>query len=195
MHVACVCFKHMLQVFYLDIAKVNLEVAYVCNGYTRVSRVSGVYKCFRCMLQVFQLFRTHVASVSSGCCKSTSGVVHVAMVPICCSHLLQLLGRCRGSYCRRLRPPDASAMCIHRRGMVTRTHVVFPHAGAAVRASSNVDSRTQFSRVRVKQSKRDSQGEKQREVHVVGHKNRRHGLLPISMSPTQTRASVQKSGR
>jgi hypothetical protein len=36
-------------------------------------------KCFRRMLQVFHLFQTYVASVSSGCCKSRSGVAHVAM--------------------------------------------------------------------------------------------------------------------
>ena len=44
------------------------------------------------MLQVFQLFRTYVASVSSRCYKSRSGVAHVAVGPICGSHLLQLLG-------------------------------------------------------------------------------------------------------
>jgi hypothetical protein len=39
-----ICFRRMLQVFYLDIAKVDLDVAYIS--------VSGV--C-RCMLQVFHL--------------------------------------------------------------------------------------------------------------------------------------------
>jgi hypothetical protein len=41
------------------------------------------------MLQVFQLFRTYVVSVSSRCCKSRSGVAHIAMGPICRS--------CRGT--------------------------------------------------------------------------------------------------
>jgi hypothetical protein len=43
---------------------------------------------------MLQLFRTYVASVSSRCCKSRSGVAHVAMGPACCSCLPQLLGHC-----------------------------------------------------------------------------------------------------
>jgi hypothetical protein len=39
------CFTHMVQVFYLD-------VAYVCNG----------FKCFQMFLQMFQM---HVSSISS----------------------------------------------------------------------------------------------------------------------------------
>jgi hypothetical protein len=31
------CIIYMLQVFYLDVAKVDLDVTYVCNGF---------YKCF-----------------------------------------------------------------------------------------------------------------------------------------------------
>jgi hypothetical protein len=46
------CFTHMLQTFYLD-------VAYDCND---LQVFSGV-------LQVFQLFQTYVTSVSSGCSK------------------------------------------------------------------------------------------------------------------------------
>jgi hypothetical protein len=41
----CMCFTHMVQVFYLD-------VAYVCNG----------FKCFQMFLQMFQM---HVSSISS----------------------------------------------------------------------------------------------------------------------------------
>jgi hypothetical protein len=80
----------MFQVFHLD---VNIHVASVC------------FKCFICMLQVFHLdvayvlqwlhtrfhvFQTYVASVLAvfeiyckcfiyECCKSRSGVAHVAM--------------------------------------------------------------------------------------------------------------------
>jgi hypothetical protein len=60
MHVAKVCFKclscfiHMLQVFYLYVAKVDLDVACVCNG-------------FQVFSGVLQLFQTYVACVSSGC--------------------------------------------------------------------------------------------------------------------------------
>jgi hypothetical protein len=56
----------MLQVFYLDVAKVDLDVAYVCNGYTCVL---GVCKCFRCMLQVFQTYVASVSAVSDVPCK------------------------------------------------------------------------------------------------------------------------------
>jgi hypothetical protein len=73
----------MLQVFQLDGARLDRDVAYickcfilmfayVCNGYTCVFKFSGV-------LQVFQLFQTYVASVSSVCCKSRSDVALVAM--------------------------------------------------------------------------------------------------------------------
>jgi hypothetical protein len=48
-HVASVCFKHfrclirMLQLFYLDVAKLDLDVACVCND----------FQVFSCVLQVF----------------------------------------------------------------------------------------------------------------------------------------------
>jgi hypothetical protein len=72
-------------VFYLNVAKVDLDVAYTCILQAYVSSVSGVSYvcckcfiwmlhifamathmfswCFRRMLQVFQLFRTYVASI------------------------------------------------------------------------------------------------------------------------------------
>ena len=61
----CICFTHMLQVFYLD----------VCNS-------------FQLFLQVFQMhvssvssvFFLYVASVASECFKSRSGVAHVICV-------------------------------------------------------------------------------------------------------------------
>jgi hypothetical protein len=66
----CICFTHMLPIFYLD-------VAYACNDFQVFIRC--FCKCFRRIPQVFQLFRTYVASVSSRCCKSRSGVADVAM--------------------------------------------------------------------------------------------------------------------
>jgi hypothetical protein len=44
------------------------------------------------MLQVFWLFQMYVASISSGYCKSRSGVAHVVIEPTCRICLLQLLG-------------------------------------------------------------------------------------------------------
>jgi hypothetical protein len=94
-----ICFRRMLQVYHLDVAKVDLNVTYIyaiqvfsyicCKCFhlhvamfamaTHVFfKFSIVFcKCFRCMLQVFQLFWTYVASVLSECCKSRSDVAHV----------------------------------------------------------------------------------------------------------------------
>jgi hypothetical protein len=63
----CICFTHMLQVFYLD-------VTYVCNGFPSV-------------LQVFQTHDANVSAVSYVCCKRfylniskiDRDVAHVAM--------------------------------------------------------------------------------------------------------------------
>jgi hypothetical protein len=74
----------MLQVFHLN-------VAYDWNGYTRVFKFFFLVFA-SVMLQVSQLFRMYVASVSSGCCKTRSGVTHVVMRPTYHSHLLLLLG-------------------------------------------------------------------------------------------------------
>jgi hypothetical protein len=112
-----ICFRHMLQVFHLD-------VVYACMLQVYVPSVSGVFLsgccicfamatkvfswCFRCMLEVFRLFRICVTSVSSRCCKVDLGVAYVAVGPICSSHLLQLLGlmrardtKQRGPWCGR----------------------------------------------------------------------------------------------
>jgi hypothetical protein len=47
----------MLQMFHLDVSKVDLSVAHVANGYTRMfqSHVSSVSSVFICMLQKFYL--------------------------------------------------------------------------------------------------------------------------------------------
>jgi hypothetical protein len=45
----------MLQIFYLDVSKVDLGVTHVANGYTRMfqSHVSNVSSIFIHMLQMF----------------------------------------------------------------------------------------------------------------------------------------------
>jgi hypothetical protein len=63
MHVASVyfkCFIHKLQVFHLNVAKVDLDVANVFNGYTHVFQV--FYMCFRNMF-------ASVSAVSDVYCK------------------------------------------------------------------------------------------------------------------------------
>ena len=106
----CICFTHMLQVFYLNVAYV-FQVFFMC-----------FCKCLKCMFEVFHLpsdicckcciwmlhifamtfqvfsdvfasvldacfkcficIKTYVANISFGCYKSRLGVVHVAMVPV-----------------------------------------------------------------------------------------------------------------
>jgi hypothetical protein len=64
MHVASICFMcfiRMLQMFYLDVAKLDLDVACICNGFQVFLGVLHVFSyvcckcfnCFGCMLQVF----------------------------------------------------------------------------------------------------------------------------------------------
>jgi hypothetical protein len=67
-------------VFHLDIAKVDLDVAYV---------VMTIHACFKRMFQVFHLFQMYVANVSSGCFKSRSKRAHASSVVVA---LLLLLG-------------------------------------------------------------------------------------------------------
>jgi hypothetical protein len=54
----------MLQVLYIDVAKVDRDVAHV---------VMAIYVCFKCMFQMFHRFQTYIASVLSRCCKTRSG--------------------------------------------------------------------------------------------------------------------------
>jgi hypothetical protein len=56
----CICFTHMLHVFYLG-------VAYVCKGF-QVFYSSVSKACCKCVFQMFLLFQTNVASVLSECC-------------------------------------------------------------------------------------------------------------------------------
>jgi hypothetical protein len=70
------CFRLKLQVFHLNVAKVDLNVAYVAMT---------IYACFKQMFQVFHLFQTYVASVSFGCFKSRS------RRSTCCNGMVLLL--------------------------------------------------------------------------------------------------------
>jgi hypothetical protein len=59
------CCKHIFQifymyvVFYMDVTKVALDVAYVAMA---------IYVCCECLFEMFHLFQTNVASVLSGYC-------------------------------------------------------------------------------------------------------------------------------
>jgi hypothetical protein len=57
------CFRHLFQMFHLDISKVDLGVAHV---------LMATHSCFKRMFQVFHLYQTYVVNVSSGCFKSIS---------------------------------------------------------------------------------------------------------------------------
>ena len=69
----CICFTHMLKIFYVD-------VVYVCNGFKCF--FSGVFAsvsdaCFKC----FICLRMHVVNVLSGCLKNRSDVAAVDPPP------------------------------------------------------------------------------------------------------------------
>ena len=73
-----------------------------------VSSVSGLsYVCCKC----FNCFQMYVASVSTECCKSRSGVTHAANRTTCRSSLMQLLG---------LHRAGAESPRLHARGKRTR---------------------------------------------------------------------------
>jgi hypothetical protein len=69
-HVASICFKcfrcfrGVLQVFHINIAKVDQDVAHVAMT---------IHVCFKCRFQMFHLFQIYVVSVSFGRCKSRFG--------------------------------------------------------------------------------------------------------------------------
>jgi hypothetical protein len=89
MNVANLCF----QVFHIYVANVLCGCCICLQWLHMCFQVFLVfYKCFRRMLQVFQLFWMNVASVSSRCCRSRSGIAHVAIGPTCCSRLCSCSG-------------------------------------------------------------------------------------------------------
>jgi hypothetical protein len=55
------CFRGMLQVFHINVAKVDLDVAHVAIA---------IHVCCKSLFNMFHLFQTYVATVLSGCCKS-----------------------------------------------------------------------------------------------------------------------------
>jgi len=85
LYVSHICFTHMLQIFFLDVAYVRNCFSSVFHVFfnmfhMHVSNVSVVFQvffmcfcmCFRRMFRMFQLFRTYIAIVSFGCFKSRS---------------------------------------------------------------------------------------------------------------------------
>jgi hypothetical protein len=50
-HKCFICFRRMLQVFHLNVAKVDLDVAYTCMLQAYISSVSDVlYVCCKCFI-------------------------------------------------------------------------------------------------------------------------------------------------
>jgi hypothetical protein len=89
----CICFTHMLQVFYLDVMILNC----FC-------------KCFRCMFQVFYLSFLYIVSVASKCFKSRSGVAHGMHVGSGRGREQSPCGRRSGSVGPRASAGDAGAV-------------------------------------------------------------------------------------
>jgi len=74
-HIYCNYFIQMLHMFHTYVPSVIWMLHMFCNGYTRI------FWCFRRMLQVFQLFSDVCCKCLSRCCKSRSGVAHIAVGP------------------------------------------------------------------------------------------------------------------
>ena len=95
-HVANVCFKYficfrgMLQVFYMDVAKVDWDVAYVASISEACCKSrSGCCICCKCFRGILRAFVQSVSSVSDICCKHFD--MNVAYVShICCKSMFQI---------------------------------------------------------------------------------------------------------
>jgi hypothetical protein len=91
------CFRLMLQVFHFNVAKIDLNVAYV---------VMAIYTCFKCFIYFRRMLQVFYLDVS----KLDLGGAHVA---ICMVLLL------RGSSCRRGSPRAPSGACMWVRNHAT----------------------------------------------------------------------------
>ena len=65
----------ILQVLYIDVAKVDRDVAHI---------VMVIHVCFKCIFQMFHLFQKNVASGLSRCCKKWIWMLHIHA---CCKHM------------------------------------------------------------------------------------------------------------
>jgi hypothetical protein len=78
-HVCFECFRLKLQVFQLNVAKVDLNVAYVTMAVLHVSNACfNYFVCFKRMLRVFNLDVSKVDFRRSTCC---NGVVLLLLGP------------------------------------------------------------------------------------------------------------------
>jgi hypothetical protein len=79
-----------LQVFYIDVAKLNRDVAHVAMT---------IHECFKCMFQMFQLFQTYVASVHLDVAKVDLDVAYTYMLQAYISSILGVSDVCcKSSY-------------------------------------------------------------------------------------------------
>jgi hypothetical protein len=100
-NVSSVFFKHMFQVCFIQMLHMFHIYSVCCKCFI------WMLLCFAMAANIFFLvFRTYVASVFYICYKSRSSVAHVALGPICSSHLLQLMGppAVRACHTKRHRP-------------------------------------------------------------------------------------------
>jgi hypothetical protein len=147
----------MFQVFYLDVAKVDLSCCICCNDNIRMLQayVSKCFRCFKCMFQVFHLDVTYVAMALPACFKRIFQVFHmfhiyIASVSsgycICCytytrmfqafclfqTHVANVLSGCfknrSGCYMRRWLVDSGRLLLLLGRNCGS-THVNFPRAG------------------------------------------------------------------
>jgi hypothetical protein len=78
----CICFTHMLHVYYMDVAYVFTMILAVFRYFSSV--LDAYFKCFICL-------HIYVVSVASRCFKSRSGVVSPSSLLCCSSRCLLFL--------------------------------------------------------------------------------------------------------
>jgi hypothetical protein len=78
----------MLQIFHLDIARVDHNVTHVAMA---------IHVCFKCLFQMFHLFfHTFVVTVSSGCCICFTYIMQVFFLDVIyvCSGFFAKVSKC-----------------------------------------------------------------------------------------------------
>ena len=82
-HKCFICFRHILQMFYLDVAKVDLVLHMLQQLQTYVASVC--FKCFSCFRHMLQVFYLNIAYVA-------------VAIHICCNRMFQMFFICFQMY-------------------------------------------------------------------------------------------------
>jgi hypothetical protein len=86
-NVCFMCFKGMLQIFYIDVEDVDLDVAHVAMV---------IHICCKNLFKMFHLFQTYVANILSRYCMCCNGYVAIvqnvsSVLNVCCNCFISVL--------------------------------------------------------------------------------------------------------